>query len=125
MRKRLLIAALICFAIAAFLSTGFTEEKDETFRDLQHTFSLVHYTDFATSYIAVSRGWAGELHPYFRWAFNYPVIAVGSHIAIDLGIRFATNRIYEWNRTAGYVMIIAGIVWRGYILAHNFKVLSR
>lgn len=123
-RKSLLLLAILCFLAAFFLARGvFGEEPTALKTSLQVSFSAMDWTDLTMSYIAVRGGWAKEGNLIGGWLMQRPALAATVSIVKQAAFWMLTDAVYKQNKTLAWIIIGAAVVFKGYVLAHNFRVL--
>lgn len=123
-RKTLLILAVLCFLAAFFLAREVFGEETKTLKtSLQVSFSAMDWADLTMSYLAVRSGWAKEGNLIGGWLLPRPALAVTVSIVKQAAFWILTDAVYRQNKTLAWIIIGAAVVFKGYVLAHNFSVL--
>jgi hypothetical protein len=124
-RKSLLLLAILCFLVVFFLAKEvFGEEVQKPLKtSLQVSFSVMDWADLTMSYIAVRGGWAEERNLIGGALLPRPALAVTVSIVKQAAFWILTDAVYKQNKTLAWIIIGAAVVYRAYVMAHNFKAL--
>ena len=132
-RRNLLIAALICFLIAAVCASLMGQETtapkpkfDPIYRYLQTEYTAMGWADLTLSYIAINHiGGYKERYAPAQLMARHPELVIGAQILTDLAVHYFADLIYRDNKALAYGFVITMNLARAYVLYHNFKALGK
>ena len=123
-RKILLLLAILCFLSVLFLAKEVFGDETKTLKtSLQVSFSAMDWADLTMSYVAVRSGWAKEGNLIGGRLLPNPNFAVTVSILKQAAFWILTDVVWKQNKMLAWIIIGAAVIYRGYILAHNFSVI--
>jgi len=88
-------------------------------------YGLVTLADCLIAIFAVRRGAAEELNPIIKGLLKSPILFFGFEIAIFVLLVWATLVLRDWYRWVGYGLVIVGIVWKGWLVSNDIRIIRR
>jgi hypothetical protein len=154
----MLIAALICFALALLALSAIGQDKKPpegkssiyitqkpmtaedfalptmrivpdnhpplSFRLAQSAYVAGEGVDWGLSYAAVTKMGYTELNGAAAWQLKNPTVGVAAVLVIDTAFILLTDLAWKQNRVIGWALVIAAVLVKGYVIAHNLGTLE-
>jgi hypothetical protein len=127
--RRFLVAALVCFAIAALCLTGMTQDKPLTFKALQVGYGaavLVNswQTLYALRYGPTGIGYA-KGSTFLNEMIAHPVKGLMFETAVTVGVILITNTLWKTSKPAAWIVTALAVAVQAYAVIHNFADIRR